>query len=774
MAEQAMRPQMMGARVARVEDPRLLTGQARFLDDIQVPGMLELAFVRSPYAAARILDIDTGKARKLPGVHDVLTFSDCPYRLWQRTEYQVGQPALADGGVFYVGEPVVAVVADNRYLAEDAAEAVRITYEPLTPVLEMRAAILEEPRRVHAGAENVFFHRSHRTPGFEQAFADAPLHLTATFRLNRQTAVSIEPRGTAALPDPASGRITVYASTQSPHRMRSDFSEIMEIPEHLLRIVVPEVGGGFGMKANTYPEDLVVVAAAIKLRRPVKWVSDRMESLLADVHARDDIHDVEVAFEPSGRIVAVRDHLMADGGAYPAYPFSGAVGETSLAARVLTGPYHIPHLATEIDCTYSNKMPLGAYRGVWGPVASFIQEGIVDRVARRLAKDPAEVRRVNMIRPEQFPYRNAAGAVYDPGSYGESLERALDLIGYEERRRLQRLARESGRYLGIGISAFVEPTAMASSEAGSIGYEACSLRIEPTGKVTAAMGLGPTGQGHETTMAQVIADQIGVDLQDIVVLHGDTDSAPFGGGTGGSRSGPIGGGAALVAGRQMGERLKTYAAHMLEASFDDIELGNGKAWVTGVPSRSVSIREIAEIAYTDVKRIPPGLPIGLELVARYLPTRSVSFSNGTHIAVVEVDPPTGLVSVIDYAVVNDCGQLINPTIVEGQIHGGVAQGVGAAILEALRYDDDGQLTTTSLMDYLLPQATDVPRMQIAHLVTPADGEGGMKGMGEGSLIASPAAIANAISDALEPFGVLVDTLPVTPRDIIRWTAQSGF
>jgi len=766
--EQAMRPQMMGARVSRVEDPRLLTGRSRFMDDIQMPGMLEVAFVRSPHAAATIESIDISRALAVPGVVRVLTADDCPYLLWQKSAYKVGQPALAQGAVFYVGQPVVAVVAESRYIAEDAAELITVRYRPKPPVLDMRQAIAGQPRSVHEGVDNVFYHKEYRTQGFEEAFQAAPYHLRETFRTNRQTAVTLEPRGTLAMLDPASGRLTVYASTQSPHRMREDIATIMGIPEHQVRIVVPEVGGGFGMKATTYPEDIVVVEAARLLNRPVKWISDRVESLLSDVHARDDIHDVEVAFDAEGRIIAVRDHLMADGGAFAPYPYSGAVGETSLASRVLTGPYDIPHLATTIDCTYSNKTPLGAYRGVWGPIASFIQEGIVDRVARHLGLDPAEVRRRNMIRDEQFPYRNAAGMIYDAGSYRQSLESALLLIDYDGFRARQAELRQAGRYLGIGISAFVEPTAMASSEAGSIGYESCTVRIEPSGKVTAALGLGPTGQGHETTMAQILADQLGVPLEDIVVLHGDTDSAPLGGGTGGSRSGPIGGGAALVAGRQMRERLKTYAAHLLEAAEEDIELGQGKAWVAGVPDRAVTIREIAETAYMNVRKIPPGLPIGLEITARYLPPRPVSFSNGTHIAEVEVDIHTGLVRVTRYAVVNDCGRLINPTIVEGQIHGGVAQGVGSALLEVLRYDEHGQLTTTSLLDYLLPEAPDVPRMAIQHIETPSEGEGGIKGMGEGSLIASPAAIAGAISDALAPFGVMVNTLPVTPGDILSW------
>ncbi len=768
MTEQAMRPQFMGARVKRVEDPRLLTGQARYVDDIEVPGMLEVAFVRSTHAAAKILSIDLEAARRAPGVRAVWTFDDCPVILWQKDTYEVGQPVLAHDEVRYVGEPIVAIIAEDRYLAEDAVDLVTIRYETRTPVLDMVKAIDELPGRVHPDAKNVFFHKTYASKGFDEAFNAAEHHLSETFRTTRQTAVSIEARATAAMLDPASGRITIYASTQSPHRVRSDMSELLGWDENQIRVIVPEVGGGFGMKANTYPEDVVVVTAAQKLRKPVKWVSDRTESLLSDVHARDDIHEAEVAFNSDGKIVAFRDHLMADGGAYPAYPFSGAVGETSLASRVLTGPYDIPYIATTIDCTYSNKTPLGAYRGVWGPIASFVQEGLVDRVARALGKDPAEIRRINMIRPDQFPYRNSAGMVYDPGSYGESMEEALKLIDYPAFRHRQEKLRHEGRYVGIGISVFVEPTAMASSEAGSVGYESVFLRIEPTGKVTAAIGLGPTGQGHETTMAQLIADQVGVNFEDVVILHGDTDSAPFGGGTGGSRSGPIGGGAALVAGREMRQRLIKLAAHLLEAGEEDIELGDGKAWVTGVPDRAMTIKELAEIAYTHVKKIPEGLPIGLELVARYQPKRAVSFSNGTHVAEVEVDIASGLVRVLNYVVVNDCGRLINPMIVEGQIQGGVAQGIGSAFLESLRYDEHGQLVTTSLMDYLLPEATEVPRMTTRHLVTPSEGEGGIKGMGEGSLIGAPAALVNAVSDALAPFGVMVRQLPVVPNDVLDW------
>lgn len=764
----ALKPHYTGARVTRKEDARLMTGTSRYLDDIDLPGMYEIAFVRSQRSSARIRAIHLDEAKAAPGVKRILTASECPCYFGSEEDVANGveQPALAREVVRYVGEPIVAIIAESRYAAEDAAERVIIDYEPLQPVLAMRESLLDQPRRVHEKTTNRMFHSEYETAGFEEAFQTAPYHLVEVFQTHRQTGVPLETRGLAAALDPGSGRLTLYATHQSPHGFRSDMAVALGIEENELRVIVPEVGGAFGIKAHAYPEYLVVAYTALTYKLPVKWISDRTECLLTDVHARDDIHEVEVAFAEDGRILALRDHLRADAGAYSAFPFCGAIGETVLAARVLTGPYTIPHLATTIDCTYSNKTPLGAYRGVWGPIASFVQEGIIDRVARARNLDPAEVRRVNLISDEHFPYTNAAGQVYDRGSYRASLEKALEMLDYENLRAQQRELRAQGKYIGIGISAFVEPTAMAQSEAGSVPYESATLRIEPNGSVTAAFGLGPSGQGHETTMAQLIADELGVDFKDIVVLHGDTDSAPFGGGTGGSRSGPIGGGAALKAGRAMREKLQTLASHLLEAAKDDIQLEGGKAFVAGVPSRNYSIRELAQVAYTDVGRLPEDFPVGLEVIARYQPKRSVTFSNGTHIAVVEVDIETGIVKVLDYVVVNDCGRLINPLIVEGQIQGGVAQGLGSAYLEELRYDDQGQVTTTTLADYLLPVSTEVPRMRIAHIETLSSGEGGIKGMGEGSLIASPAAFANAVSDALEPFGFVVSSLPVTPDQIL--------
>ncbi|QQE77742.1 xanthine dehydrogenase family protein molybdopterin-binding subunit [Alicyclobacillus sp. SO9] len=766
-----MKPQFTGARVTRLEDARLLSGQGHYLDDIAVQGMLEMVFVRSNRAAAKISSIDLSQAQKLSGVHAVLTAKDCPVNLYTKS-YDVGQPVLADGEVRYVGEPVVAVIAENRYVAEDAADLVHIEYQPLAPVIDSRKALNEEPRRVFSHRPNTFFHKEHETDGFQEAFRSAPNHLSQTLTTNRQTGVAMETRACAAMTDPLSGRLTFYCSHQSPHELRTQLTQLLGLAENQVRVVVPEVGGAFGIKAMLYPEYFVTAIASQKLKRPVKWISDRTEGMQSDAHARDNIHEVQVAYENDGRIIAIVDRVIGNTGAYPFRGFPGAVGEAGWATDMLTGPYKVPHVSITIDCVFSNKTPVGAYRGVGGPVGAWVHEAVVDAVARRLKMDPADVRRVNLIQQEDFPYETPTGELYDPGSYSESMEAALKLVNYEEFRKNQAELRNQGRYLGIGMCVFVEPTAGVSSEAGSTPYESASIRMEPNGTVTAALGLGPSGQGHETTMAQIIADQIGVDVKDVVVLHGDTDSAPFGGGTGGSRSGAIGGGAAIRAGQEMRKRLVKLAAHLLEAAEEDVELEAGQAQVAGVPSRGIPIRDLARTAYNDVSRLPDDMPIGLEVVARYRPQRSATYSNGTHVAVVEVDIRTGLVTVLDYAAVNDCGTLINPTIVEGQIHGGVAQGIGSAFLEELRYDADGQLTNTSLMDYLLPVSTEVPRMKIEHIQTPSDGEGGFKGMGEGSLIAAPAALANAVSDALAPFQVEVTEIPVTPAQVVQWTSRT--
>jgi carbon-monoxide dehydrogenase large subunit len=757
-----------GARVRRLEDPRFLTGRGRYLDDIVLPGMLHAAFVRSPHARARIEAVDVSRALEMPGVVDVLTGAELAAAglfLQGPSMYGFRMPILAHDEVRYVGEPVALVVARSRYEAEDAAEAVRVAYRPLPPVVDMEAARRDE-ERVHAGRSNVFFRKTYATPDIDRVFAEAPVTLTARFRSQRHTAVTLEPRGCIADFDPGTKSSTFYVSTQSPHNVRTTLAELFGWPEHTLRVVAPDVGGGFGMKAAIYPDEVAVLLMSRRLGRPVKWVSDRRESLLADVHARDDLARVEVAADREGHILAVRVHIMADAGAYPAFPYTAATSETAFAAQMMPGPYRIRHFAFTAEAILTNKAPFGAYRGVWGPIASFVQEGIVDRVARALGLDPVEVRRRNMIRRDEFPWRSATGMEYDPGSYLESMEKALAMAGYEAFRERQARLRAEGRLVGIGVSVFVEPTAFAGSEAGDIPYESCLLRVEPSGQVIAFTGLGPSGQGHETTLAQIIADELGIRPEDVIVHHGDTSTAPYGGGTGGSRSGLTGGGAAKAAAVQVKDKIRRIAAHLLEASPDDIVLEDGMVFVAGVKERGLPLREVANAAYMQVGNLPEGVEPGLEALGRYRPAREITFSNGCHVATVEVDPKTGRVTVTGYWVANDCGRVINPTIVEGQIHGGVAQGIGSTFLEHLVYDESGQLLTTTLMDYLLPTATEVPTIEVAHIETPSESFGGVKGMGEGSLIAAPAALAGAVSDALAPYGAFVSELPLTPDRVL--------
>jgi carbon-monoxide dehydrogenase large subunit len=764
-----LRPRFVGARVSRVEDPRLLRGQGEYVADVSVPGMLSIAFVRSPHAAARIAKVDTHAAVGMPGVVAVWTAEEARLQIHHGGQGLV-QTVLASDQVRFVGEPVVAVIAQDPYMAEDAADRVEIEYEALEPVLDMRRSVGDEPRRVHRDQPNQVFTRTTTTDGFEEAFRSAPRHVELTFVTHRQAATPIEPRAAVAWPDPNGDRLTVYVTHQSPHEVRRQLAELLDWPERRVHVVVPEVGGGFGIKAMFYPEYGVVAEAARRLGRPVKWVSDRREAFLTDAHARDAEHVVEIAFEDSGRIVAVRDHVWGDTGAWPLWNFPGAVGEATWAADMLPGPYQIPHVAIDITVVYSNKAPMGPYRGVGGPIGAQVQEGIIEGVARALGRDPVAVRRVNMIKSGQFPFRSATGQLYDAGSYEASMDAALAMMNVDKFREDQARWRRQGRYVGLGLCVFVEPSAFAESEAGSVPYESVQLSMDTSGTVTATCGLGPTGQGHETTLAQIIASQLGIRVEDITVLHGDTDNAPVGGGTGGSRSGTIGGGAALRASTMLKDKLVQLAAHVLEAAGDDIVLQDGRAEVTGAPGHGVAIKDLARRAYLEVANLPEGMEPGLEVLVRYQPPMAATYSNGTHAALVEVDIESGLVQVLDYVAVNDCGVVINPTIVEGQIHGGVAQGIGSALLEELHYDEAGQLTTTSLMDYLLPTLTDVPPMRVEHLETPSESLGGFKGMGEGSLIAAPPAVANAVTDALAPFGVLVTDIPVSPDQVVAWVA----
>jgi carbon-monoxide dehydrogenase large subunit len=556
--------------------------------------------------------------------------------------------------------------------------------------------------------------------------------------------------------------------------VRDALAELLQMPRHRVRVVAPDVGGGFGMKSALYPEEVSVSAMARLLARPVKWIGDRREDLLTSTQAWDEEIDAELAVEADGRIRGLKAAVWADIGAYSVYPWTASI-EVIQVLAFLPGPYRVPHFHAEGWGVASNKAPMGPYRGVGRPVSTFVMEGLLDRAARRLDMDPAAIRRANVLEAHELPYRAPSGIVWDSGSFAESLERACEQIEYPRLRAEQRRDASARRHTGIGIASYVELTGVGSAIPASpgadiaTGTEGATVRVDPGGTVTATFGLACHGQGHETTLAQVIAQELGIKLEDVRVVHGDTDAGPVGSGTYASRSAVIGGGAAILASRAVREKALAIAAHRLEAAAHDLELAGGVASVRGAPDRHVTLAEIAQCAYAGTKRLPQGMEPGLEATRFYDPYIGTA-ANATHIAVVEVDVDLSAVTLSRYVVVEDCGRIINPLIVEGQAIGGVAQGVGAALLEEVVYDH-GQLVTGSLMDYLIPSAAEMPRVEVVHLEHPSPSTlGGFKGVGEGGTIGAPAAIANALADALAPLGIEITELPITPDRLFHLLA----
>lgn len=687
-------------------------------------------------------------------------------------------PALALEKVRYVGEAVAAVVAETRYLAEDAGEKIVVEYEPLPPVQDPEVAMEHGSPILHAeAAGNVLLSREFARGDPERAFKEAAVVVGDRFRFHRHAGVAIETRAYLADWEPGPGTLTLWSSTQVPGLIRDALAELLELPAHRVRVVAPDVGGGFGVKGALYPEELLVAGLSRELGRPVKWTGDRREDLLATTQAWDELIDAELALAPDGAILALRARVIADVGAYSIYPWTASI-EPIQTISFLPGPYRVPHYRGRAFGVATNKAPMGPYRGVARPVSTFVTEALLDRAARRLRMDPAELRLRNFIRPEEFPYTSPSGVVWDGGSFAESLETARETVAYGPLRAEQERGRREGRYLGVGFASYVELTGVGSAipvspgMALTIGTEAATVRVDPTGTVTAIFGLACHGQGHETSLAQVVAEELGVPIESVRVIHGDTAASPYGTGTYASRSAVLGGGAAILAGRAVREKILQIAAHQLEVGLADLDLGDGRVSIKGVPDRALSLREIAQAAYTGTKRLPKDLEPGLEATRFYDPYFGTA-SNATHVAVVEVDPEGCRVRVLRYVVVEDCGRVINPLIVEGQAVGGVAQGIGAALLEELVYAEDGQLLTGSLMDYLPPTAAELPAIQVVHLERPSPTTlGGFKGVGEGGTIGAPAAIANAVADALAVFGVEVNELPLTPERLYQLLRKS--
>jgi carbon-monoxide dehydrogenase large subunit len=763
-----MTSRFVGQRVARREDARFLTGRGRYVDDIAVPGMLHAAFVRSDVARGRIASIDTAGAAAVPGVaavfvagdlnplvHDFLVDGeaalggDRPFRL------------LAEGDVRYVGEPLAVVVADSRYRAEDGVDAIQVGTEPMPPVLDVDAALGDDAPLVHPTSRSNVYHEipPAPTPDLDSLLAAAPVRVTETFRQHRYATVPMETRGIVASWDPFQQELTVWISTQGPHGVRSLLARALGIDDTQIRVIMPDVGGAFGLKMNPRPEEIAVVLASRRLGRPVKWIQDRRENLVADDHARDDRATVTMAAGDDGVLVGAKVDFTEGAGAFPA-----AFGSATVFSSILfPGPYRLPAMAASARTVHTNTAGRGSYRGPW-MFETVAREQMMDCLAAELRIDPLELRRRNVIRDADLPYTMATGMVYDQMTAAATLEQAADKIGYHRLRDQQQAWRREGRLIGIGISLLAEPTAIAFSW---MSTDAATVRVGPNGRVDVVTTAASHGQSLETTIAQVVADELAIDLAQVRVLQGDTDATPLGPGTGGSRSAVIPTSAARLAAGEVRSRMLAIVAHHLEASPDDLEIVSGRVQVAGSPAKGMSVAEIAAKAYTEPASLPPGLALGLEAQTRYTPDSYCTWANACHICLCEIDAATGSVEILRYVVSEDCGVMINPNVVEGQIAGGVVQGIGGVLYEHLQYDDSGNPLTTTFLDYLLPTAAEVPEIEYGHVETPAPtNPGGHKGLGEGGAIAAPPAVINAVADALAPLGVKVRSQPLGPADVV--------
>lgn len=771
-------PRAVGASILRREDARLLTGRGRYVSDVAPPGTLHAAFLRSPHAHARIGAIDVAAALALPGVEAVYVASDLegvarPLRASSSSPgyHECDTPILATGKVRMNGEAVALVLAESRYVAEDAAQRVSVEWEPLQPLLSMDDALADGAPDIHDEVPGNLFNRFGNATGeVEVAFEQADEVIELEIRQQRYCAVAMEGRVAVASYDPATKELTAWLSSQVPHLARTGLARHLDMPENKVRVISPDMGGGFGAKCVLYPEDVAVAAAAKLSGRPVRWVSDRVEDLQATSHGREQTHGIRAAASSDGRVLAVTADIRSSNGAYAPWPFTAAL-DSGQASENVTGPYAIDSYAREVRAVVTNKAPLAPYRGVGRVIACLSMERVMDEVAWRLGLDPLEVRRRNLVR--EFPHTTATGLRFESGDYLRMIDILEETTDWHRVRADDEAHRAAGRHRGIGVGFAVEqsaygPQALAKRQMEmTFGYDTAALRVEPDGRVRVAVGLHNHGQGHETTFAQITADELGIAPDDVEVVYGDTASVPYGLGTWASRSTVCCGGATILAARDVREKALALAADMLEVSAADLELAGGFASVRGTPSRRVPFAAIAKRANHEPHLLPPGVEPGLDATRRFSPPEPGTFSSAVHSAHVELDPLTGAVEILDYVVVEDCGTMVNPVIVEGQIRGGIAQGVGGALLEELVYDDAGTLVTASLMDYLLPSAIEVPHIEIRHIESPAPGvPGGFKGMGEGGAVMAPAAIVAAVNDALRPLGLVANHTPLTPEWVL--------
>ena len=756
----------VGARIKRREDPNLIRGLGQYVDDVKLPDMLHAAILRSPYAHAKINRIDTDAACQYPGVVAVFTGAELrdqigtlPTTAENPTLRIPKHYVLAVDKVCYLGEGVAAVVAEDRYRARDALDLIHVEYEPLAVVTDPEQALAPGSPVIHSEwSDNVAFRWEQKQGDVEKAFQQAHKVVTQKLVHQRLAPNAIETRGVVARYLAAEKKLTVWSSTQIPHLLKTHLAHMLNLPENQVRVIAPDVGGGFGSKLNVYAEEALLGHLALKLNRPVKWSEERSENMRATIHGRGQVGEVQAAVKKDGTLLGLRYQVVADIGAYhqlftPAIPpFTGLM---------LSGCYKIPAISITVTAAFTNKMSTDAYRGAGRPEATYVIERLMDRVAQELKIDPVTVRRKNFPQPNEFPFKTATGLTYDSGNYQLALNKALKLAGYEKLRREQKRLRSRGRYLGIGLSTYVEICAM-----GPGFWEYGKVEVDRAGKATVWSGASPHGQGQKTSFAQIVADQLGLDLDDITVIHGDTDAVSKGIGTFGSRATAVGGIAVYQAAEKVREQARELASHLLEVDADDLLFADGRISVKGVPRKALTIQQIAQQAHT-VKNLPKGMEPGLSAEATFEPS-NFTFPFGTHICVVEIDPQTGSVEIKQYVAVDDCGKVINPLLVDGQVQGGIVQGLGQALYEQVVYDDHGQLLTGSLMDYALPRAADLPRLTLARTETPTPVNPlGIKGIGEAGTIGSTPAVVSAVVDALAPFGVTHIDMPLTPQKIWR-------
>ncbi len=756
---------LVGAKIKRREDPRLIRGLGQYVDDINLPNTLHVAILRSPYAHARIKSLETDAARQHPGIVAVITGAEIkdqigtlPVSGGNETLRVPKHYVLAIDKVCYVGEGVAAVVAEDRYIARDALDLIQAEYEPLPVVSDPEKALAPGAPVIHSEwPDNVAFRSEQKQGNLTKAFKEAHKIVKQRLVHQRLAPIAIEPRGVVAQYLSADKELTVWSSTQIPHMLKSHLSQMLKLPEDQVRVIAPEVGGGFGSKLNVYAEEGLMGYLALNLNRPVKWTEGRRENIQATIHGRGQVGEVEAAVKKDGSILGLRYKVIADIGAYhqlftPAIPpFTGLM---------LSGCYKIPAISIELIAVFTNKMSTDAYRGAGRPEATYVIERMMDRVAQELKLDPVKVRQKHFPKPAEFPFETATGVAYDSGNYQLALNKALKLAGYEKLRRDQKRLRSQGRYLGIGLSTYVEICAMGPKGMWEYG----KVEVEPSGKVTVLTGASPHGQGQETSFAQIVADELGVEMDAITVVHGDTAAVPKGIGTFGSRATAVGGIAVYQAAGKVKEKARALASHLLEVDADDLNFSEGRFSVKGVPKKGLTIQQIAQQVHT-TKNLPKKMDPRLSAESTFEPS-NFTFPFGTHICVVEVEPQTGRVEIKKYISVDDCGKVINPLLVDGQIQGGIVQGMGQALFEEVIYDENGQLLTGSLMDYALPRAADLPRLNLTRTETPTPVNPlGIKGIGEAGTIGSTPAVVNAVVDALAPFGVTHIDMPLTPQKI---------